>query len=148
MTRLSAVPLRIVACGAGPEPVLLETALGVLAEYAAAAPQWRLERWSFAATAAGSVLVRGLPLPPLPGTAWVDCGGIAVPAGCAWTPAVEPAVVRQLLHLAAGELGLLRPDGRFDRISAEDWVRAGRSAIRETCAALRPGTLRRGNLPP
>jgi len=125
------VPLCIVAADEVREPALLETSLSLLAEYASAAPQWRIERWSFAATADGQALVRGLPLPPLPGTQWTNWDGICVPAGLAWSPAVEPAILRQLLRQETGEIALLRESGAWDRIAAEAWVRCSRSALRQ-----------------
>ena len=145
MSTLSAVPLQIVAGGVVREPALLETSQGLLSQYAETAPQWRIERWSFAAATDGRVLVRGSPLPPLPGIHWVEMDGICVPAGHAWSPEVEPAVVRQLLKLEYGDLALLREDGTWDRVAADDWVRASRSALRRTqeprsppAGALRP----------
>jgi hypothetical protein len=126
------VPLTVVPSAELREPALLEVSLEQLAEYAATAPHWRLARWSFVATADGHALVRGLPLPPLPGTQWIEEDGVCVPAGCRWSPEVEPAVVRQLLELAAGNIALLRADGSWDRVSAEDWVRASRSSVRCT----------------
>ena len=139
MSTLPAVPLQVVPGGAVREPSLLETSRDLLLQYAEAAPQWRINRWSFAASVSigglrsgRRVLVRGSPLPPLPGIHWVEMDGSCVPAGRAWSPAVEPAVVCQLLALEPGELALLREDGTWDRVSEGDWVRASRSALRRT----------------
>ncbi len=129
---LAGVPFAVVPGGEVREPALLETALEQLAAYAQTAPQWRLDRWSFAAAQGGRALVRGLPLPPLPGVRFVEAGGVYLPAGCAWSPAVEPAIVRQLLQLAQGDSAILHPSGSWDRIAADDWVRASRSAFRRT----------------
>jgi hypothetical protein len=131
MSNISPAPLCVVATGDVREPALLETSLSLLAEYVAAAPQWRIERWSFAATASGRALVRGLPLPPLPGTQWTLLDGICVPAGCAWSPAIEPAILRRLLGLDSGEIALLRASGMWDRIAPDAWVRCSRSALRQ-----------------
>ena len=131
MSLANCVPLSVVPCASVREPALLETSLELLADYATSAPQWRLSRWSFAATADAWVLVRGLPLPPLPGTQWVESGGVCVRAGYEWSPGVEPAVVRLLLELSAGDIALLRTDGSWDRIAVDDWVRAGRSSLRQ-----------------
>ncbi|HZN34448.1 MAG TPA: hypothetical protein VFB80_11540 [Pirellulaceae bacterium] len=136
MSTLAAVPLQLAPGGALREPALLETSLDLLCEYALTAPQWRIDRWSFVAQASRRVLVRGSPLPPLPGTHWVETEGICVPAGRSWSPAVEPAVVRQLLGLEPGVLALLREDATWDRINPDDWVRASRSAFRRTLEAL------------
>jgi len=141
MSSFSPVSLCIVAAGAVREPALLESSLSLLAEYVSAAPQWRIERWSFAATAGGRVLVRGLPLPPLPGTQWTTLDGICVPAGFAWSPVVEPAVLRRLLQLDTGEIALLREGGAWDRIAAEAWARCSRSALRQANRGPAPEAL-------
>jgi hypothetical protein len=134
--QLAGVPLAVVPSGEVRELELLETTLEQLAGYARTAPQWRLDRWSFAATSSGRLLVRGLPLPPLPGVRLGEWDGVCLPAGCAWSPAVEPLVVRQLLRLLPGEMAILRTDGSWDRVSADDWVRASRSAIASTRESL------------
>jgi hypothetical protein len=131
MSSFSPVPLSIVSAGDVREPALLETSLALLTEYVARAPQWRIERWSFAATAGGRALVRGLPLPPLPGTRWLSQEGICVPAGSAWSPAIEPAILRRLLSLETGEIALLGAGATWDRVAADAWVRCSRSALRQ-----------------
>jgi len=133
----AAVSLTLVPAALEREPALLETTLAQLMEYVATAPQWRIERWTFAATQDGSAIVRGTPLPPLPGTQWVLDQGIAAPAGLTWSPPVDADVVRQLLGLVDGEIALLRADGTCDRIVADHWVRASRSALRGTLEARR-----------
>ena len=89
------------------------------------------------AAADGGVIVRGTPLPPIPGTQWTLDDGIATPAGLTWSPPVDAATLQQVLGLAAGEIALLRPDGTFDRLAADHWVRASRSAIRGTLETAR-----------
>ena len=130
------MPLAVVPGGEMREPSLLEASLDGLAAYAQAAPQWRLERWAFVATDDGRVLVRGLPLPPLSGNRFVESDGVCVTAGCAWSPAVEPAIVRQLLQLEEGEIAIFWEVGSFDRIAAGDWVRVSRSALAGTRESL------------
>ena len=53
-------------------------------------------------------------------------------AGWAWSPAVEPAIVRAVLGLEKDERALLSPDGGWELISAGDWTQATRSAVRLT----------------
>ena len=130
--RITPQPLRLVPAGQMREPTLLETSLAEWCRYVETAPQWRIDCWTFAATADGRVIVRGLPLPPLPGVQWVVEEGVAVPAGYEWSPAVDALTLQQALGLAAGELALLRPDGSWDRIADDDWTRASRSAARAT----------------
>ena len=126
------VPLRLVRSPQVSEPTLLRTTLAAWVAYASRAPQVRLDRWAFAASATGEVLVRGAPLAPLPGVHWVERQGIAVPAGWVWEPAVEPAVIRELLELEPDDLVLWHPDGQYDRLACGDFVRATRSAVRLT----------------
>lgn len=134
----SPIELVLVPSGSVREPALLETNLVQLAEYLAIAPQWRIDRWSFVADHTGRAIIRGLPLPPLPGTYWTERDGIATPAGYDWSPAVDPAVVRQVLGLTAGEIALLHPGGTWDRVLPDDWTRASRSAVRKTSEATSP----------
>jgi hypothetical protein len=123
-------------------PTLLLTTLSAWAAYARTAPQVRLERWSFVADETGRVLVRGAPLPPLPGERFVEQGGVAVPLGWHWRPAVEPAIVREGLArecpaLAENDLAISFRDGTWQRIPADSFVRADRSAVRLTAEAVR-----------
>jgi hypothetical protein len=134
--RIPPQPLRLVPTGQMREPALLETSLAEWCRYVETAPQWRIDCWTFAATADGQVIVRGLPLPPLPGLQWVVEEGVALPAGYEWSPPVDALTLQQALGLAAGELALLRPDGSWDRVAADDWTRASRSAARATREVL------------
>jgi len=101
-------------------------------EYAATAPQARLSRLSFAASDDGHVLIRGEPLPPLPGTRYIEAEGVARPLGWEWSPAVDAAVIRAAFGLADRELALLASDGSYEVVGADDFVRATRSAVRLT----------------
>ena len=98
--------------------------------YATGAAQVRLDRWQFALADDGRVVVRGEPLPPLPGQRWVDREGIAVPAGWHWSPPVEAAIVRAVFALEPGDFVLWQSDGTWQRIRAADFTPAGRSAVR------------------
>jgi hypothetical protein len=130
------VQLQLVPSARMGEQSLLETTLAHWAEYVSTAPQWRIDRWSYVAIAGGAALVRGLQLPPLPGTQWVIFGNIAVPAGYHWNPPVEASVLTQLLQLAEHDLALLRPAGTWERINSGDWVKATRSSVRRTREAI------------
>jgi hypothetical protein len=124
------IPLRLAPAHEPRAAAWLLTSLAEWCAYAQLAPKARLARWSFAADAAGRVVVRGAPLPPLRGTHYVEESGIAVPAGWHWSPAVEAAVVRAALRLEQGDCALWFADGSWQRIAAGDWVRATRSAAR------------------
>jgi MoxR-vWA-beta-propeller ternary system domain bpX2 len=133
---ISPVALTLVPSGQVREPSLLETSLVSWQQYVSNAPQWRVDRWSFVASRDGRVLVRGIPLPPIAGTQWVIDEGIGVPAGLAWSPRLDARTLRQVLKLAAGESAFLWPDGSWDRVLDEAWVKASRSAARATSEAL------------
>ena len=129
------VPLRLVRSTAERTPDLLLTRFEEWMQFALQAAQVRLERLQFAAGAGGRVLVRGQPLPPLPGRRFVIHGSIAVPAGFEWHPAVDVEVVRRRLGVARDELVLWQEDGTFWRLHLEQFVAASRGAVRATAQA-------------
>ncbi len=100
--------------------------------YADTAPQARLARWTFAADAMGNIVIRGTPLPPLRGTQYVEANGIGALAGWTWSPSVDAVVVRTALRLEPGACALWQSDGGWQKIVADDWVQATRSAVRLT----------------
>ncbi len=128
--------------------VLLTTAAD-WAEFAGVAAGLRLGRLTFAAATTGEmpantedareshwrkrrpVIVRGAPSPPIPGTAFVEVEGIAVPAGWRWSPALDASVLRAAFGSASKDLILLLPDGTCERIPADAFVSANRHAARQ-----------------
>lgn len=113
--------------------------------YATAAPEVRLRSLTFALSAprksraeasphepAQRAFIVGSPLPPLAGHSYLLDDGIAVPCGWAFSPAVGSGVIRKLLGLSEGEVALFGVDGSFERIAGEHFVRASRSAVRES----------------
>ena len=87
----------------------------------------------------GRVVLRGKPLPPIPGKRLVEVEGIAVPCGFAWTPPVDAEVVREILGLLPGDLALLEADGTHERIESSAFVPGSRAAARTTLGGLRRG---------
>ena len=83
------------------------------------------------------MIVRGEPLPPLPGQRWVDREGIAVPAGWRWSPPVEAAIVRAVFGLEPGDFALWQTDGTWQRIRAADFTPASRAAVRASAEGFR-----------
>jgi hypothetical protein len=126
------VPLRIVRSAEERLVALLMTSLAEWREFALNAPEIRLRQLRFAVDEVGNVIVRGKPLPPLPGRQFVLHGNIAVRAGFIWEPAVSADVLSRRLGLATDALALFHEDGTFSRIEAEQFVPATRSAVRET----------------
>ena len=112
------------------EVELVLTTADAWRKYAASASQLRLNGWRFAVCADGRVLVHGAPAVPLPGQRYACDQGVAVPAGWAWDPPVEAAVVRELLGLAGEDLALFDTDGSWQSVPAAEFVKASRSAAR------------------
>jgi hypothetical protein len=133
---VQSVPLRLVRSAAERDPEVLLTTLTDWAEFAGKAGRVRLQRLSFAASPDGKALVRGTPLPPIPGQRFVLHGGLAVPAGFTWQPAVSAGVVVHLFNVAPDALVLWLPDGTIMRLHTEQFVPATWSAVRATLEAL------------
>ena len=133
----AAVALRLVRTGMERTPDVLLTRLDAFQEFARRAALVRLERLQFAAAADGRVLIRGTPLPPLPGQRFVTHGGVAVPAGYNWHPAVSAEVMARRLGAPADALVLWNEDGTVTRLHKEQFVAASRSAVMATAAVLR-----------
>lgn len=129
------LPLTLVRSVRPAEANILLTTVSAWTGWAIEAPQVRLRRLSFAASSDGDVVVRGSPLPPIPGQWFVEDQGIAVPAGLAIRPAVDAATLRTLWSSTPADLILARDDRPWTRIAAEHFVAASRSAARATAAA-------------
>ncbi|MGC3961067.1 MAG: hypothetical protein QM813_24995 [Verrucomicrobiota bacterium] len=130
------ISLRLERSAAESEPEILWTTLDELGAFAQLAAQVRLDRLQFAANVARQVLVRGTPLPPLPGKRFVLFGNIGVPAGFHWSPAISQEVVARRLGVSAESLVLWNEDGNIMRFHAEQFIGLNRSAIRNTAASL------------
>ncbi len=126
------VPLTLVRSAEEQQSVFLETTLNQWAEYAASAPKVRLDRWAFAVSAEGRVLVRGQPLPSLAGRQYWESDGVAIPIGWTCSPTITGIALSKLVGRAAGEVVLLDEQGSMEMIPADSFVRASRSAIRAT----------------
>jgi len=131
--------LRVERAGTEQPATVLLTTAAAFADYAAVAPAVRLRPLRFAAASDGRVILWGTPLPPMPGRRYADRDGVAVPCGLGWSPPLEPAVLRMLLGLAAGDLALFHEDGSYEHVGADAFARAGRPAARATAAALQTG---------
>jgi len=130
------VPLRLVRAGNECEPELLLTTLAEFQQFATHAPQVRLNRLEFAAAPDGRVLVRGVPLPPLPGRRFSIYQGVAVPAGFAWQPTVSAEVLARCFGVTGDRLVIWNEDGTITPIHSEQFVPAARSAVRATASAV------------
>ncbi len=100
--------------------------------YAITAPAVRLSRLGFAVSENAVVLIRGTPLPPIPGRLFFEDCGIIIPNGWQFDLNVESTVVRQVLKLNETEMALFSEDGTFERVPDTAFVKATRSAVRMT----------------
>jgi hypothetical protein len=119
------------------EANVLQVSLRAWTLLATEAPLIRLAKWSFAVDESGTTLVRGTPLPTLPGQRLVEDGGVAVNAGLTWFPHVSPAVIREMVGAVGTDLTILsnspNSSGVFCIIVPGDsFMRATRSAVRLT----------------
>lgn len=126
----SAVPLKLVPVAETREPNVLLVDQHVWRDYAVTASQLRLDRWHFAVSISGEVLVRGTPLPPLPGRRFVEQHGICLPVGFGLSPPVDTKPLAAQYELTDNDLLLWIDDNRRERIPAEHFVRATRAAVR------------------
>lgn len=130
------VPLQLIRSTDECEPELLLTDLATFQRFVSEAAQVRLGRLHFAAAADGRVLVRGRPLPPLPGSRFVLHCGVAVPAGFSWSPAVSPEVLARRFAVSGEAFVLWKADGTITRLHGEQFIPASRSAVQATKRTL------------
>ena len=124
--------LQLVRSGEERDANLLLTNLKEWAGFVRQAARIRLDFLRFAVDNQGRVLIRGTPLPPLPGQRFVVQGNIAVPAGHDWQPAVSPEVLLRLLGGSNESLVLWEEDGLITRLVAEQFIPASRRAVQAT----------------
>jgi hypothetical protein len=100
-----------------------------LKEFLLGAPEHRLTPLRFVVNAVrGEALVRGEPLPSIPGQRYSLEGGVATPVGYAWSPMVGTSVIRTWLGLSDGVLALWTKDGGISEIAEDTFVAASRRA--------------------
>jgi hypothetical protein len=132
----SGVPLRLVRCSREQAPELLLTSTEIFLSYTQQAPRVRLERLQFAADERSRVLVRGTPLPPLPGQRYVLHGSVAVPVGFGWEPAISVEALARVFGISGDALVLWDEAGTYSRLHEEQFIPVTRSAVRATVKAL------------
>lgn len=131
------IPLRLVRSEIPAEANWLRTTWSVWRDYATTAPQIRLNQWSFAVSDSQEVLIRGLPLPPIPGGRLVEQSGIALPAGLRFNPSLDSESIRQRLGVPENTLAVFRDEDQMEFVPESAFVRATRSAVRLTEASWR-----------
>lgn len=114
-------------------PSMLRLPLSAWRTYVATAPQVRLARWEFAANRHGDVLVRGLPLPSLPGQHYWEADGLLIPCGWHWSPMVSADIVRRVLRLETGSFALADcATATWEVIASDAFVASRRQNVRGT----------------
>lgn len=126
------VTLRLVRSASPTSANVLMTQWLTWCEYATLAPQIRLNRWAFALCDDQRVLIRGTPLPPIPGRRYAESEGIIVPNGWRFEPDVAARVAARVLKLDQSQMALFSEDGSFERVPRSAFVQATRSAVRAT----------------
>lgn len=129
------VSLTLVRCTQPQTVNLLKTNWSAWHDYAITAPLIRLNRLGFAVSDTREVLIRGTPLPPIPGRRYVESHGVIVPNGWRFAPQMGTEIVRQLLDLDAESLALFSEDGSYERLPLEAFVQATRASVRATNGA-------------
>lgn len=111
---------------------ILVTAFDQFANYCESVSELRLKVWQFAVSDRGRVIVRGRPLPPLPGQQFVESASVAVPVGFVLSPSVDQQLIRRNLAIEDGGLAIVWPDQTLNLIPSENLVAVTRSGVRET----------------
>ena len=124
--------LKLVRSSKNRQANLMRTSWERWRTYAITAPAVRLSRLGFAVSENAEVLIRGTPLPPIPGRHFLEDNGIIIPIGWQFEPNVGSKVVRQVLKLDATEKALFSEDGSFELVPDTAFVQATRSAVRMT----------------
>ncbi len=117
---------------------LLLTTVEAWCGFVEQSPRALWEQAAFAADSHGRCLVRAADGIAVRGERWRERDGIAAPLGWRWEPEVAPRVLQRLWLLDDGDLALWFPDNRVERIEAASFVRASRSAARDTRRRLLP----------
>jgi hypothetical protein len=110
----------------------LLTSLDVWRSYAETAPQARLEKIRFAASANKQVILLGTPLPPVPGKEYWMNNNILLPSGLDFEIPVVSALIAKKFNPANDHILLFDDDGSWDKIAADSFVPVTRSAVRLT----------------
>lgn len=118
-----------------PASILLTT-FSTWADYARRAPLARLSPLTFAASFHGHSIVRGSPLPAIPGHRFVETSGVAMPCGFELSPTVDSASLRKLVMCEAEDLIFFYEDGSWEVIAEGEFVPATRANVRATGAEV------------
>tara|TARA_R110002096_G_scaffold316010_6_gene510322 strand:+ start:7920 stop:8666 length:747 start_codon:yes stop_codon:yes gene_type:complete len=113
------------------EPNVLQTSLSDLEKWVGSSAEIRWKELRFAAGYDGTVIVRGTPIPSLPGSRYFESDGVAIPLGQRLDPPVPSSVLAQAMQLVSGDLGIFRGE-HWERIEGANFVPVSRAAVRLT----------------
>ncbi|MEZ6057552.1 MAG: hypothetical protein R3C01_12695 [Planctomycetaceae bacterium] len=130
--QVARVPITLVRSDEERPATIVLTTLKEWLDFATTAPEVRLHVLSFATSSDGRTLVRGEPLPSLPGRRYWEHNGVAIPLGWTCSPAQAAAVLFDVVQAERDDVVLLHDDGSFETIASDHFVRASRSAVRAT----------------
>lgn len=125
-------PVRLVPSGRAEAGGALVTPLAVWRQYAATAPEVRLQGLRFAASEHDQVLVLGTPLPPVPGKEYWLTHNLLLPAGFDFELPLAAGLLDAKLNPRNDAVLRFAPDGSWEKIPKQALVPAGRSAARLT----------------
>ena len=125
-------PVRLVPSGRAEAGAALVTSLPVWQQYAATAPEVRLQGLRFAASENDQVLVLGTPLPTVPGKEYWLMHSLLLPAGFDFELPLAAGVLAAKLNPRNDAVLRFHPDGSWEKIPREALVPASRSAARLT----------------
>lgn len=129
--------LRLIRTDKAQEPAALVLELSTWVKFVTVTPAIRLSRWEFAVSAQEQVLVRGAPLPAVPGAFYYDCDGILLPVGFRWEPAIPARSVQRMMGLAEGDLAIWQGSNcAWQRLPGDKFVPALRANVRQTAFEL------------
>ncbi|HVJ67259.1 MAG TPA: hypothetical protein VM510_04705 [Caulifigura sp.] len=96
-------------------------------------PAVRIRNWRIAVRNNGDALVWGRALPPVDGQRFWEESGVAFPAGLAPLPEIGSPALAVQLCCRPGDLLLCSSGTAIERIRAEHFVQATRTAVRLSC---------------
>jgi hypothetical protein len=124
------IPFQCVRNSIVEEADVLVTSLKDWQTFGCSAPQIRLRRLTFAVSSDGRVILRGRPVPSIAGARFYERAGIALACGWGWPRWLDTKTVRAALDIDPNDLALCSPEGTWESIPGDQFVRATRSAIR------------------
>jgi hypothetical protein len=126
------VSVRLVQSGKERKGNALLTSLKAWKQYAETAAESRLQSVTFAVSGKDEVMVRGCPLPPLPGKEYWEAEDLLIPAGYDFELSMMSAFISKKLNENRNLLIVFDTEGGWQKIEKEYFVAGKRSAIRST----------------